>query len=74
MNASREGRLSAVSAWQLEFARLIAFPAEPPLFLDQHWLQELASGQLEDFVSTRKKHTREGCDRANPENQAAAVS
>ncbi len=59
MNVSPEGRLPAVSAWQLEFARLIAFPADPPFFLDQHWWQDLASGEPEDFVSTRKKHTRE---------------
>src|SRR6266536_2998181 len=59
MNVSTEGRFPAASAWQLEFARLIAFPTEPPLFLDQHWWQDLASRQPEDFVSTRKKHTHE---------------
>jgi hypothetical protein len=61
MNVSEteKGRLPATSAWQLEFVRLIAFPAEPPLYLDQHWWQDLASGQPEDFVSTRKKNTRE---------------
>jgi hypothetical protein len=59
MNASTQDRLLTTSAWQLEFARLIAFPADPPLFMDQHWWEDLASEQPPDFVSTRKKHTRE---------------
>lgn len=58
-NVSTEVPLPVASAWQLEFARLIAFPAEPALFLDQHWWQDLASGQPEDLVSTRKKNSRE---------------
>jgi hypothetical protein len=48
----------SASAWQLEFARLVAFPAEPPS-LSQPWWQELTSEQPDDFVSTRKKHARE---------------
>ncbi|SRR6266540_788273 len=59
MNVSEKGRLPAASAWQLEFARLIAFPADPPFFLEQHWWQDLASEQPEDSVLTRKKYTRE---------------
>lgn len=59
MNTSRENPQPAGSAWQLEFARLIAFPAEPPLFLEQEWWKELASEVPEDYVSTRKKHAHE---------------
>lgn len=59
MNDARESQLPVVPAWQLEFARLIAFPAEPPLFIDQHWWQDLVAEQPDDFVSTRKKHTHE---------------
>jgi hypothetical protein len=59
MNASREDRAPAAPAWQLEFARLIAFPAEAPLSMDQDWWHDLASEQPDDFVSTRKKHARE---------------
>jgi hypothetical protein len=54
MSASRVNPRPADSAWQLEFARLIAFPAEPPLFLNQEWWKELASEVPEDYVSTRK--------------------
>jgi hypothetical protein len=59
MNVSTKGPLPAPSAWQLEFARLIAFPASPPFFMDQQWWQDLASEQAEEFVSTRKEHFRE---------------
>jgi hypothetical protein len=58
MNVSKEDRLPAASVWQLEFIRLLAFPAEPPVFLDQHWWRDFA-GQPEDYVSTRKKDIRE---------------
>ncbi len=58
-NVSTEDPLPEASAWQLEFARLIAFPAEPALLLDQHWWQNLTSEQPEDFVSTRKKNSLE---------------
>jgi hypothetical protein len=51
--------LPEAAAWQLEFARLITFPAEPALFLDQHWWQDMASGLPDDFVSTRKKNSLE---------------
>jgi hypothetical protein len=59
MNVSIEGTLPAASAWQLEFARLIAFPASPPFFIDQHWWQDLTSQQAADYVSTRKKDFRD---------------
>ena len=62
MNVSKEGRVWPASAWQLEFVRLIAFPATPAVFIDQQWWQELTSQyreQSEDFVSTRKKHYRD---------------
>jgi hypothetical protein len=51
--------LPAASAWQLEFVRLIAFPASPPVFLDQDWWKDLVAEQPEDFVSTRKKEFRD---------------
>jgi hypothetical protein len=56
---STKDPLPGVSAWQLEFARLIAFPAEPALFMDQHWWEELSPAQPEDFVSTRTKNSHE---------------
>jgi hypothetical protein len=59
MDVAAEGRSAATSAWQLEFVRLVAFPATPPLFTDQHWWEDLAAEQPGDFVSTRKKHSRE---------------
>ncbi len=59
MQITKQARAPAVSTWQLEFARLIAFPATPPFFTDQHWWEDLASEQPRDFVSTRKRHTRE---------------
>jgi hypothetical protein len=59
MNVSSKDPSQAVSAWQLEFARLIAFPTEPPLFTDQHWWREVASEQPEDFVSIQKRLMRE---------------
>jgi hypothetical protein len=62
MNVPKKSRLPAVSAWQLEFVRLIAFPTSPPFFIEQNWLQELASKrgeQPEDYVRTTKKQSRE---------------
>jgi hypothetical protein len=59
MSVTRESRLPTPSAWQLEFGRLIAFPVDPPVFMNQHWWTDLTSEQPDDFVSTRKKHTRE---------------
>jgi hypothetical protein len=56
---AKKGRLSATSAWQLEFVRLIAFPTSPPVFLDQEWWKELAGEQPEDYVSTRKSESRD---------------
>jgi hypothetical protein len=59
MTTAAEGPSTVVTAWQLESARLVAFPAEPALFLEQHWWQDLTSGQPEDHVSARKKNLRE---------------
>jgi hypothetical protein len=58
-NVSPEASSPEASAWQLEFVRLIAFPAEPAHLLDQHWWRDLASGQPEDYATTQKKNTRE---------------
>jgi hypothetical protein len=41
---------AALPAWQLEFARLFAYPAESALSTEQHWWQDLA-GQAPDFES-----------------------
>jgi hypothetical protein len=59
MKVPKKGRLPAASAWQLEFVRLIAFPASPPVFLDQDWWKDLVAEQPDDFVSTRKKEYRD---------------
>ena len=59
MKVPKKGRLPAASGWQLELVRLIAFPARPPVFLDQEWWQNLVAEQPEDFVSTRKKEYRD---------------
>jgi hypothetical protein len=56
---AKKGRLPAVSAWQLEFVRLIAFPARPAVFLDQDWWNDLVVEQPDDFVSTHKKDYRD---------------
>jgi hypothetical protein len=60
MNVPKKSRLPVSSAWQLEFVRLIAFPATPSLLsLNQEWWKELTAEQPDDFVSTRKKEYRE---------------
>jgi hypothetical protein len=62
MALSKKGQSREVSAWQLEFARLIAFPAGPPSDIEQQWWRDLASRhgeQPEDFASNRKKHFRD---------------
>ncbi|MCI0462047.1 MAG: hypothetical protein L0Z62_34275 [Gemmataceae bacterium] len=59
MKVPKKGGLPAVSAWQVEFVRLIAFPASPPVFLDQNWWKDLVVEQPDDFVSTRKKEYRD---------------
>ena len=48
--------LPEAPAWQLEFARLIAFPAEPAHSLGQSWWKELTSGQPEDYALTQMKN------------------
>jgi hypothetical protein len=55
----RKSRSPTTSAWQLEFVRLIAFPASPPILLEQEWWKDLVAEQPEDFVSTRKKDLRD---------------
>lgn len=59
MTLSAESGSPIVTSWQLEFARLVAFPAEPPLFLNQNWWEVVAGALPDDFVSTRKKHLHE---------------
>ncbi len=59
MNATTDTSESARSAWQLEFVRLVAFPADLRPSTDQDWWKDAASEIPDDFVSTRKKHTRE---------------
>jgi hypothetical protein len=53
--AATEPAPPGAPTWQLEFARLIAFPAEPPLGLKQNWWQELVGGQPDDYTLTRTK-------------------
>jgi hypothetical protein len=59
MNVPKKYRLPPASSWQLEFVRLIAFPASPPVFLNQEWWKDLSAELPEDFVSTRKKEFRD---------------
>ncbi len=59
MNASIKRETTVALGWQLESARLIAFPTESPLFLDQHWWLDLTSGQAEGLTSAQKKNLRE---------------
>ena len=35
-------KVAGVSPWQLEFARLFAYPVESPLTTEQHWWEDLA--------------------------------
>jgi hypothetical protein len=46
-----------LSAWQLEFARLFAYPVESPVGIQQHWWQDLA-GQPDDFELHETKESR----------------
>jgi len=48
---------SGLSDWQLEFARLLAYPVESPLFVQQKWWQDLA-GQPDDFELHETRHSR----------------
>jgi hypothetical protein len=54
-----KGPLRPASAWKLEFVRLIAFPSRLSGYLDQEWWKDVAGEQPADFVSTRKKESRE---------------
>src|SRR5229473_1584625 len=58
-SASKEKPAPASSAWQLEFVRLIGFPTDPPISIDQHWWRDLASDLPADFVSTQKQEFRD---------------
>lgn len=49
--------LPELSAWQLEFARLFAYPVESPWPLAQRWWQALG-GEPHDFKSVPKKQRR----------------
>jgi hypothetical protein len=46
-----------LAAWQLEFARLFAYPVESPLLIQQRWWQALA-GQPDDFELHETKQSR----------------
>jgi hypothetical protein len=46
-----------LSAWQLEFARLFAYPAKTALVMEQRWWQDLA-GQPADFESLQTMQSR----------------
>jgi hypothetical protein len=59
--AQASTELPEVPAWQLEFARLIAFPAEPALSLKQSWWKELTTIQPDDYTLTQKKDRHEEC-------------
>jgi hypothetical protein len=59
VKVSKKGRSRALSNWQLEFVRLIAFPTSPAVFHDQEWWKELGGEPAGDFVSTRKKEYRD---------------
>jgi hypothetical protein len=61
MSLSTESLFPTASSWQLEFVRLIAFPvpANPTLSLDQEWWNEVAGAQPEDYISIRKKQSRD---------------
>jgi hypothetical protein len=62
MASSTASNLPPATGWQLEFARVVAFPTRPPFFINQQWLRDLvlkSGGDPEDLVSTQKKHTRE---------------
>ncbi|MCI0417921.1 MAG: hypothetical protein L0312_01665 [Acidobacteria bacterium] len=49
--------LPGLSDWQLEFARLFAYPVESPLSMQQQWWQDLA-GQPDDFELHETKQSR----------------
>jgi hypothetical protein len=57
--AATEPTISESPAWQLEFARLIAFPAEPAPGMNQNWWQELAGGKPDDHKLTQTKGSHE---------------
>src|SRR5262249_51918644 len=59
MEAATEPAPPGAPAWQLEFARLIAFPAEPALGLKQNWWQVVVGGQPDDYTLTRTKGRHE---------------
>ena len=48
--AAPEPASRGAPAWELEFARLIAFPAEPAFGLKQNWWQEIVGSQPDDYL------------------------
>jgi hypothetical protein len=47
------------SAWELEFARLIALPAQPALSITQNWWKDLVHDLPDDYVLIQKKGSHE---------------
>jgi hypothetical protein len=47
------------AAWELEFVKLIALPAEPVEVLEQDWWTNVAGDKPDDFVSTRRMGSRD---------------
>lgn len=50
--------MNPTKPWQLEFVRLVGFPAEFP-DLQQNWWKDTTGEEPEDFLSTRKRDSRE---------------
>jgi hypothetical protein len=59
MISSKYPAVPKASAWQLEFARLIAFPAASQLVTEQEWWRELNADLPDDFASTRTPRYRD---------------
>jgi hypothetical protein len=59
LGAATEPAPPGAPAWQLEFARVIAFPGEPALGLKQTWWQVVASAQPDDYTLTQTKGSHE---------------
>ncbi len=68
----RKSPLPTVSAWQVEFVRLIGFPANPAVLLDQNWWVGVAGSKPDDFVSIRSKELRD--DRGTFEGALLSVT
>jgi hypothetical protein len=59
MAVPKKPRSVGTTAWQLEFVRLIAFPTTPPVVLDQDWWKTVVAEPPDDFISTRRKDSRD---------------